>query len=77
QTGREFFSFAIALQNLLIDVFQPFLGMASDRWGAKRIIILAAFSYALGLYLTSIPIVPNMMYLSLGVLVGFGLCATS
>ncbi len=77
QTGREFFSFAIALQNLLFGVFQPFVGMASDRWGAKRIIILGAFSYALGLYLTSIAIEPTMMYLSLGVLVGFGLSATS
>ncbi len=35
QTGREFFSFAIALQNLLFGVFQPFVGMASDRWGAE------------------------------------------
>ncbi|HAS6483933.1 TPA: MFS transporter [Vibrio parahaemolyticus] len=77
QTGREFFSFAIALQNLLFGVFQPFVGMASDRWGAKRIIILGAFSYALGLYLTSIAVEPTMMYLSLGVLVGFGLSATS
>ena len=77
QTGREFFSFAIALQNLLFGVFQPFVGMASDRWGAKRIIILGAISYALGLYLTSTALEPTMMYLSLGVLVGFGLSATS
>ena len=33
QTGREFFSFAIALQNLLFGAFQPFVGMAADRWG--------------------------------------------
>lgn len=76
-TGREFFSFAIALQNLLFGVFQPFVGMAADRWGAKRIIILGAVSYAAGLYLTSIAVVPSMMYLSLGVLIGFGLSATS
>jgi MFS family permease len=77
QTGREFFSFAIALQNLLFGVFQPFVGMAADRWGAKRIIILGAISYALGLFLTSIAVAPTMMYLSLGVLVGLGLSATS
>ncbi|MAC45893.1 MFS transporter [Oceanospirillum beijerinckii] len=76
-TGREFFSFAIALQNLLFGAFQPFVGMASDRWGPKRIIILGAIAYALGLYLTSIAIEPTMMYLSLGVLIGFGLSATS
>ena len=77
QTGREFFSFAIALQNLLFGAFQPFVGMAADRWGAKRIIILGAISYALGLYLTSITAEPTMVYLSLGVLVGLGLSATS
>ena len=45
--------------------------------GAKRIIILGAISYALGLYLTSITAEPTMVYLSLGVLVGLGLSATS
>ncbi|WP_417561502.1 MFS transporter [Marinomonas sp.] len=77
QTGREFFSFAIALQNLLFGAFQPFVGMAADRWGAKRIIILGSASYAAGLYLTSVTVEPTMMYLSLGVLVGLGLSATS
>ncbi|NGZ13772.1 MFS transporter [Vibrio aestuarianus] len=75
--GREFFSFAIALQNLLFGVFQPFVGMAADRWGAKRIIILGAISYALGLYLTSIAATPSLLYLTLGGLVGLGLSATS
>ncbi|MGB2064685.1 MAG: MFS transporter [Marinomonas gallaica] len=77
QTGREFFSFAIALQNLLFGMFQPFVGMAADRWGPKRIIILGAISYALGLYLTSITTEPTVVYLSLGMLVGLGLSATS
>ncbi|MFB9215853.1 MFS transporter [Vibrio sinaloensis] len=77
QTGREFFSFAIALQNLLFGVFQPFVGMAADRFGAKRIIILGAIAYGLGLYLTSIAVEPGVLYLSLGVLVGLGLSATS
>ena len=35
-SGRELFSFAIALQNLLFGAFQPFVGMAADRWGARR-----------------------------------------
>jgi len=75
--GREFFSFTIALQNLLFGVFQPFVGMAADRFGPKRIIILGALSYATGLYLTSITTDPSWLYLSLGTLVGFGLSATS
>ncbi|MFM2587337.1 MFS transporter [Vibrio sp. TBV020] len=77
QTGREFFSFAIALQNLMFGAFQPFVGMAADRFGAKRIIILGAIAYGLGLYLTSIAVEPSMLYLSLGMLVGLGLSSTS
>ena len=76
-TGREFFSFTIALQNLLFGVFQPFVGMASDKWGPRRIIILGAISYAAGLYLTSITTDPSWLTVSLGALVGFGLSATS
>lgn len=76
-TGREFFSLAIALQNLLFGAFQPFVGMAADRWGAWRIIIMGAIAYAVGLYLTSITIQPEWVYLSLGALVGLGLSSTS
>ncbi|WP_406609078.1 MFS transporter [Agarivorans sp. JK6] len=77
QLGREFFSFAIALQNLLFGMFQPFVGIAADKWGAKRVIVLGAAAYALGLYLSSIATLPSMLYLSLGALVGLGLSATS
>jgi len=76
-TGREFFSFTIALQNLLFGMFQPFVGMASDRWGPRRIIALGAVAYATGLYLTSLTTDPSWLYLTLGTLVGFGLSATS
>ncbi|WP_245587143.1 MFS transporter [Aliagarivorans marinus] len=77
ETGREFFSLTIALQNLLFGLFQPFVGMAADRFGAKRVIAGGAIAYALGLYLTSITQASGMLYLSLGVLVGLGLSATS
>ena len=76
-TGREFFSFAIALQNLMFGLFQPFVGMAADRFGAKRVVFLGAIAYALGLYLTSIATAPGILYFSLGTLVGLGLSATS
>jgi predicted MFS family arabinose efflux permease len=76
-SGREFFSFAIALQNLLFGVFQPMVGMAADRFGAKRIVILGAIAYATGLYITSITTSATVVYVSLGALVGLGLSATS
>ncbi|WP_283130530.1 MFS transporter [Enterovibrio norvegicus] len=77
QTGREFFSLAIAVQNLMFGAFQPFIGMAADRFGAKRIIAMGGIAYALGLYLTSIAASASMLYVSLGILVGLGLSATS
>lgn len=76
-TGRTFFSFTIALQNLMFGFFQPFIGMAADKWGGKKIIILGAFMYACGLLLTSMATEPSMIYISLGLLVGLGLSATS
>ncbi len=77
QTGREFFSLAIAVQNLMFGAFQPFIGMAADRFGAKRIIAMGGIAYALGLYLTAIATSAGMLYVSLGILVGLGLSATS
>ena len=32
--GREVFAFAMALQNLVWGVSQPFVGMIADRWGS-------------------------------------------
>ncbi|HIF9240642.1 TPA: MFS transporter [Photobacterium damselae] len=76
-TGREFFSLAIALQNLLFGLFQPFVGMAADRFGARRIIIMGAIAYGAGLYLTSLAATPSVLYLTIGALIGLGLSATS
>ncbi|HIF9443218.1 TPA: MFS transporter [Photobacterium damselae] len=76
-TGREFFSLAIALQNLLFGLFQPFVGMAADRFGARRIIIVGAIAYGAGLYLTSLAATPSVLYLTIDALIGLGLSATS
>jgi len=76
-TGREFFSLAIALQNLLFGAFQPFIGMVADRWGARNTVILGAISYALGLALTALSTSQLGLQLSFSVLIGLGLSATS
>lgn len=76
-TGREFFSFAIALQNLLFGAFQPFVGMAADRFGPGRIIVSGSIAYGSGLLLTALTTQPDWLYISLGGLVGLGLSATS
>jgi MFS family permease len=49
QWGREVFSFAMALQNLVWGAAQPFAGLLADRWGARRVLWAGGLLYALGL----------------------------
>ena len=37
--GRDVFSFAIAIQNLLWGLGQPFAGALADRYGSARVLI--------------------------------------
>jgi MFS family permease len=46
--GREVFSFAIAIQNLLWGVGQPFAGAVADRFGTVRVLALGALLYGPG-----------------------------
>ena len=43
------FSLALAIQNLLWGVGQPFAGAIADRFGAQRVLIAGALLYAVGL----------------------------
>src|SRR5688572_3948728 len=47
--GREAFSFAIAIQNLLWGAAQPFAGAFADRFGPVRVLCAGAILYAAGL----------------------------
>ena len=62
------FSFAIALQNIVWGVTQPFVGMMVDKYGARPIAVSGALIYAAGLILTIIA--PSTLVLTLGI----GLC---
>ncbi len=75
--GREIFAFAIALQNLLWGMLQPFVGAFADRYGVKRTVFISALAYALGLLLMASANTPSTLFLSAGVLIGFGLSGTS
>ena len=46
--GREVFAFALALQNLVWGVSQPFVGMLADRYGSGRTLAAGGLLYALG-----------------------------
>src|SRR5690606_41357751 len=46
--GREAFAFALAIQNLLWGIGQPFAGMIADRYGAGRVLVVCCLFYAAG-----------------------------
>ena len=75
--GREAFSFAIALQNLLWGVAQPFAGAVADRFGPVRVLSLGAVLYAAGLAWMSQATSIAGLDVSAGVLIGFGLAGCS
>ncbi len=74
--GREVFSIAIALQNLVYGLSQPFTGMIADRFGVARVVIGGAILYAIGLVLMSISTTSVALNLSAGLLIGIALGCT-
>jgi MFS family permease len=75
--GRETFSFAIAIQNLLWGATQPFAGAVADRFGPVRVLCAGAILYSIGLAWMSVSTSVVALDLSAGVLIGFGLAGCS
>ncbi|WP_201837954.1 MFS transporter [Microvirga zambiensis] len=75
--GRDTFGFAIAIQNLLWGVGQPFAGAIADRFGAFRVLCTGALLYALGLVVMAYATTPGVLHIGAGVLIGFGLSGCS
>ncbi|MFA9218017.1 MAG: MFS transporter [Sphingomonadaceae bacterium] len=74
---RETYSLAMAMQNLLWGVFGPFAGMAADRFGTMRVVLVGAFSYMLGLIWMATVTNPTLFIMGTGVFVGLGLACTA
>ncbi|MBR1218108.1 MFS transporter [Bradyrhizobium sp. U87765 SZCCT0131] len=75
--GRDVFAFALAVQNLLWGLGQPFAGAIADRFGTLRVLSVGALMYAAGLLLMRYSGSPTVLTLSTGVLIGFGLSGCS
>ncbi|SCY89956.1 MFS transporter [Microvirga guangxiensis] len=75
--GRDTFSLAIAFQNLLWGVGQPFAGAVADRFGAFRVLCFGALLYAIGLVVMAYASTPSALHLGAGILIGFGLSGCS
>ena len=74
---RDIFALSVAMQTLLYGAAQPFSGAIADRFGTVRVIIAGALLYAAGIYMMAHATTPGMLYLSSGVLIGFGLSGCS
>lgn len=75
--GRETFAFAIALQNLIWGIAQPFTGAIADRFGAMRTVVVGGILYAIGLVLMGYSDSAFSLSMSAGLLIGIGLSGTS
>ncbi|QGZ40356.1 nitrate/nitrite transporter NarK [Pseudoduganella flava] len=75
--SREAFALAIALQNLVWGIAQPFTGMIADRWGVRRVLVAGCLLYALGLYLMAHAVTGTQLALSAGLLIGIALSGTT
>src|SRR3954466_256714 len=71
--GRDVFGLALAIQNLLWGIGQPFAGAIAARLRTLRVISAGALMYAVGLFLMRYAETPLSLDLSAGVLIGFGL----
>jgi MFS family permease len=74
---REVFSLSVAMQTLIYGAAQPFSGAIADRFGAVRVIIAGTLLYAAGIFMMAQASTPLSLYLSSGVLIGFGLSGCS
>jgi len=73
----ELFSFAMAVQNLLWGMGQPFAGGLADRYGTVRVLTIGLVLYAAGLAIMAIATDPVTLNLGAGVLIGFGLSGSA
>ncbi|WP_136413781.1 MFS transporter [Herbaspirillum sp. ST 5-3] len=74
---RETYSLAMALQNLLWGAFGPFAGMAADRFGTARVVIVGALFYVGGLLWMAMVNQPMLFVIGSGVLIGAALACTA
>src|SRR3954464_4323382 len=74
--GREVFSFAIALQNLVWGLGMPIAGAIADRYGAGRVLVIGGLAYGLGLIAMAHSATPLDLNVTTGLLIGLGLACT-
>jgi MFS family permease len=74
---RETFALAMAIQNLLWGIGQPFAGAVADRYGAGRVLAVGGAVYTAGVLLMALSTSGATLAITGGVLVGLGLSGGS
>jgi MFS family permease len=75
--GRDQFGLALAIEMLLWGAGQPFSGALADRFGAPFVLAAGALLYTIGIVWMAFAVSPFELYVSAGVLIGFGLAGCS
>ncbi|SAI35311.1 MFS permease [Bordetella ansorpii] len=75
--SREAFGFALAVQNLVWGLAQPFSGLLADRYGSVKVLVSGLLAYAAGLMLMAQAATPGSFMLTNGLLVGVALSGTA
>ncbi|WP_326519108.1 MFS transporter [Acinetobacter sp. CAAS 2-6] len=75
--GHQVFSLAIAMQNLIWGAVQPITGAFADKYGSKVVVAVGGALYTLGLLLMAVSSNAMLLNLSLGLILGLALSATS
>lgn len=74
---RETYSLAMAIQNIMWGLFGPLAGIAADKFGVARIVLIGAALYVAGLLCMSWVDQPTLFIISTGVLIGAALSCTA
>lgn len=75
--SRESFAFALAMQNLIWGLAQPFTGMIADRFGSLKVLVPGMLLYALGLFIMANSDTTGAFLMSNGILIGVALSGTA
>ncbi|WP_098729656.1 MFS transporter [Acinetobacter baumannii] len=75
--GQNVFSLAIALQNIVWGLAQPFTGALADKYGSKVVVAVGGILYSAGLLLMAFSSTSTLLNLSVGLILGLALSTTS
>ncbi|WP_286831903.1 MULTISPECIES: MFS transporter [Acinetobacter] len=75
--GHNVFSLAIAMQNLIWGAVQPITGAFADKYGSKIVVAIGGALYVIGLLLMAFSSTGLLLNISVGLILGLALSATS